>query len=390
MSTIDEDISAPSVIEELAPAPALPPPPVGLVFSGSGAEYFRIWAVNLTLTICTLGLYSAWAKVRRLRYFYQHTSLDGHAFDYTANPLSILFGRLLALGLLVLYYLAFQYSPHTGLAMVLALIAGLPYLLWQSNRFKARNTRFRGLEFGFEGSLVGAYKVYTPVIAITLAPAVGAAYLLDPKQQLWVGLISMGGLLLLPIFHALFRQYMQRGLRYGDGHFSFGASVWAFVKVWLWGVLVIFGLSFVAMFALLFLIGVGVGVAGKSSIAAILVPAVFGLLAGVASLSLFGGYFTARFQRLVWNATRVGELALQCQIKARELIGVQFLNTLLVVLTLGLYRPYAAISIARYRVQCVRALGVPSLETVAAGRQQSQRGAMGESAAEFFDMDVGL
>ena len=34
-------------------------------FTGSGSEYFRIWIVNLFLSIVTLGVYSAWAKVRR-------------------------------------------------------------------------------------------------------------------------------------------------------------------------------------------------------------------------------------------------------------------------------------------------------------------------------------
>ena len=34
-----------------------------LHFTGSGSEFFRIWITNLLLTICTLGLYSAWAKV---------------------------------------------------------------------------------------------------------------------------------------------------------------------------------------------------------------------------------------------------------------------------------------------------------------------------------------
>ena len=44
-----------------------------LEFRATGAEYFRIWIVNLLLTIITLGIYSAWAKVRRLRYFYGST-----------------------------------------------------------------------------------------------------------------------------------------------------------------------------------------------------------------------------------------------------------------------------------------------------------------------------
>src|SRR5437016_993839 len=42
--------------------------PQRFVFTGTGSEYFRIWVVNLLLTILTFGVFSAWAKVRRLQY----------------------------------------------------------------------------------------------------------------------------------------------------------------------------------------------------------------------------------------------------------------------------------------------------------------------------------
>ena len=54
-----------------------------LEFRGSGREYFRIWIVNLLLSILTLGIYSAWAKVRKKKYFYRNTLLDDHNFDTT-------------------------------------------------------------------------------------------------------------------------------------------------------------------------------------------------------------------------------------------------------------------------------------------------------------------
>jgi uncharacterized membrane protein YjgN (DUF898 family) len=44
-------------------------PPIPFQFTGTTGEYFRIWAVNLLLSIVTLGLYSPWAKVRHaIRY----------------------------------------------------------------------------------------------------------------------------------------------------------------------------------------------------------------------------------------------------------------------------------------------------------------------------------
>src|SRR5215471_19629889 len=85
-----------------APAPtARPPEP--LRFTGTGSGYFGIWIVNLLLTILTLGIYSAWAKVRRLQYFYRHTELAGSSFDFHGSPVRILIGRILALLLLFLY-----------------------------------------------------------------------------------------------------------------------------------------------------------------------------------------------------------------------------------------------------------------------------------------------
>ncbi|MGH8171895.1 MAG: DUF898 family protein, partial [Rhodanobacteraceae bacterium] len=95
--------------ELIAEAPAPPPLPLGLPaapgfrrtehpfeFSGDAKEYFRIWIVNLALSIVTLGIFSAWAKVRTQRYFYGNTRVAGVPFEYTAKPWPILKGRLIA------------------------------------------------------------------------------------------------------------------------------------------------------------------------------------------------------------------------------------------------------------------------------------------------------
>jgi uncharacterized membrane protein YjgN (DUF898 family) len=71
-------------------------------FAGSGWEFFKIWIVNQILSILTLGIYSAWAKVRTNRYFYGNTRLGGSGFEYHAKPITILKGRLIAVGLLLI------------------------------------------------------------------------------------------------------------------------------------------------------------------------------------------------------------------------------------------------------------------------------------------------
>ena len=80
-------------------------------FHGKAGEYFKIWIVNIALSILTLGIYSAWAKVRTRRYFYGNTSLDGSRFDYLADPLAILKGRMIVFAVILVYVVTVQYLP---------------------------------------------------------------------------------------------------------------------------------------------------------------------------------------------------------------------------------------------------------------------------------------
>ena len=72
-------------------------------FTGKTGEYFKIWIVNIFLTILTLGIYSAWAKVRKRRYFYGNTLLLNAPFEYLADPIKILKGRFIVFGCFVIY-----------------------------------------------------------------------------------------------------------------------------------------------------------------------------------------------------------------------------------------------------------------------------------------------
>jgi len=53
-------------------------------FRGEAKEYFKIWIVNIALTLITLGIYSAWAKVRNNKYIYGNTFLNGSNFEFNA------------------------------------------------------------------------------------------------------------------------------------------------------------------------------------------------------------------------------------------------------------------------------------------------------------------
>src|SRR6267154_1230750 len=124
-------------------------------FTADTGEYFRIWIVNLALSIVTLGIYSAWAKVRKRRYFYGHTRIDGEAFEYRANPLAILKGRLIAVAAIAVFYGVGYFAPLYQWLLWIPLLVGGPWLLVRSLAFNAYNTAYRNVRFRSENHRYG-------------------------------------------------------------------------------------------------------------------------------------------------------------------------------------------------------------------------------------------
>ena len=102
---------------------------LGFEFRGSAREWFGIWIVNLLLSIVTLGIYSAWAKVRTKRYFNGNTKLAGHSFDYHANPVAILKGRIIVVVVLVVLNLLSQINPLLAIGVLVFYAIALPWVI---------------------------------------------------------------------------------------------------------------------------------------------------------------------------------------------------------------------------------------------------------------------
>ena len=138
-------------------------------FHGRAGEFFGIWIVNLVLTVLTLGIYSAWAKVRTQRYFYSNTRLAGAPFDYLADPITILKGRLIAYAVLIVLVVSLKLQLlWVVVPLYLAILVLFPWLIQLSLRFRARYSAWRGLRFRFDGTIKDAYTAYMwlPILAI--------------------------------------------------------------------------------------------------------------------------------------------------------------------------------------------------------------------------------
>ncbi|MDE2429524.1 MAG: DUF898 domain-containing protein, partial [Burkholderiales bacterium] len=324
------------------------------IFTGSGQEYFRIWIINLCLTIATLGIYSAWAKVRRLQYFDRNTQLDGAVFNFHGDPVSILRGRVIAVVLLFGYDYLFGLSRVLSVTVVVALILLLPMMLRSALRFRLRNTSYRGLRFDFSGSVTGAYLTYLPVIILFLAP--GIVGMLFPRKPLWVvGTVCL--YLFWPFLYARIKIYQHENFSYG----KLRSHCWLSVLDFFWPYFV------ASLFILALVILVAVFAGGVIALLSHLQPGpVKEVLSGTAwisaliyLISVVSGYtaylicgpaLQTTIWNKVWSHTYVPGVRLTCNLPLRPYLRLQAKNLILTLLTLGLYRPFAVVSAYQFRL----------------------------------------
>lgn len=339
-----------------------PPAPLRLSFTGSGSEYFRIWIVNALLTVVTLGIYSAWAKVRTLQYFYRNTRLDDAAFDYHGKPGAILKGRAIVLVLAMVVQFSGAVSPVLPLVFALVFGAVWPYLLVRSLRFRMANSSYRGLRFAFTGGDKEAYKVFL----------------------LWpiLSMLTLG--LLAPLAHQRFKHYQHNHTRFGTAPFAFDAKSGDFYGVYLRTGMVT--ALFMIVGALLSAIAIPAGADTKGGVALV----VGGTLAFTYfGIMLTGPYFTAKLQNLVWSHTTLAPHRFESRVGAGRMIFITVTNWIAIALTCGLFLPFAKVRSTRYRVESVTMFAAGPLDAFVAGEAE-QVGALGDAAVDWYDIDIAL
>lgn len=354
-----------------APAPPVPadePRQLSLRFTGSAAEYFRIWIVNVCLTLLTLGIFSAWAKVRKKRYFYSHTELDGTPFQYLAQPLPILKGRLIAAVLFGLWYVGTHYVlALLPVVLVLALVLA-PWVLVRSAAFNARYSAFRNMTFAFNGSYASAAKVlYGWALVGFLTFGIGFAWWQQRLKQYLIGRIGYGG---------------ETGEFSASGLQFLGTYVRAFL---------LFGAAFAGLAVLFGFSIAGLGAAaGPEAMMESMLPWLIGFIVALYALyAAMYAYIQARLTNLTWNHTQLGPVTFESSLPARGLLALYVTNALAILASAGLLIPWAVVRTARYRIEHLAVTAEGDLATFQGSEATSVRAA-GAEVGEFFDFDFSL
>ncbi len=366
-------------------------------FTGTGSEYFRIWITNLLLIVLTLGLYTPWAKARRMRYFWGNTLVDGDALGFHGDPKQMFKGWALICPLFFIYSFASDFSILAGIVAFAVLAAIWPALMRSSMCFRMGNTSWRGLRMRFSGSLRDAYRVYMPLLLMLVPFAVLALWQQDTlakKPQLFF-ILPLAVLVITPWISQRIKYYQHQHYALGPLQTEFWARVASFYGLFIKPIIFILGISIVPVLAgLVFVFGLPTTFTGFSAkplppIVMIALSIIFFLFLQVLFFGV-GPWITARTQNLVWNNTKNSQIRFVSALSFRSMLWLTVKNAVLIMLTLGLYWPFAKIAVTRLRLEAVHIRSRTRLDALLASAHKRPNEAMGDAAGDFFGLDVGL
>jgi uncharacterized membrane protein YjgN (DUF898 family) len=373
-------------------------------FSGAGGEYFRIWIVNLLLILVTFGIYYPWAKVRKLKYFYNNTRIDDHALEFHGEPKKMLRGTLIAGVLFSMYSVAADFSATAGVIALALLIAIAPVLFQASMRFRLANSSWRGMRMRFTAQgYREAYACVALPMVLVLLPGVLIGLLADgdPKSKAAAGnalATTVGAMFLLlaivlPYFFWRIKRFQHNHYAWGPLKTEYRSQVVETYKVFGMTLLVVLLIAAVFIAVMFGMLPSQIGSTRSwSRNLGVLLSLFFPLfiLFVVLINILPRAYFTAKMQNLLWSRTGNNHFRFKSELGVGKFIGLQFKNYLLILITLGLYWPFAVIATQRMKLEAISLKTRVALDKLSDAARARENDAAGDMAADIFGFDVGM
>lgn len=334
-------------------------------FQGKTDEFFKIWIVNILLSIVTLGIYSAWAKVRTRQYFYSNTLLMNAPFDYLADPIKILKGRLLVFAVVVVYAVTATLFPGAEAVFFLIFIPLFPWIIIKALKFNFYNSAYRNIRFHFNGEYLNALWIFVG-LPIMMIFSLGLAY---------------------PYFTKARKQFIVNNSAYGTTPFEMSAATGQFYGI--------YGKAFLALVATLMLTTGSIinapiwqSVQLQNNLVDPFMPFLTILLLYPIFLLIYGYVYT-RITNLVINHTSLHTVHFESNLETAKLCWLYFSNALAILVSFGLLIPWAMIRTARYRITCLSLTASAELDSFIAAEAE-RADAIGEEIGDFLDIDIGL
>ncbi len=328
-------------------------------FQGASIDYFLMWIGVVFLNIITLGLYSPWGTVRLKKYFYSQAGVGSLSFSFLGDPIAILKGRLLLVGVFIAVMVLSSVAPTLyGVVLVLAYLVGLPWLLPRAMRYSARTTALSNVPFAFTGTSGGAFLAY-------VLGTIGSF------STLWMA---------APICSRYALCYRYNNLEWGGKRLGVSVSLGQLYRAL--GTAVATGVITSVVVAGLF--WAAAKDLGDSQVALSFLPLVV----------LYFGFFPAAIAyrtlqlRLVLASLVVeGTGRLRCTLSAGRAVSVACSNALVIALTLGLATPWARVRWMKVLAASLVFESLPGKLTVRSPQDQLPTTATDELAEAVFSVE---
>jgi uncharacterized membrane protein YjgN (DUF898 family) len=187
-----------------------------------------------------------------------------------------------------------------------------------------------------------------------------------------------------PLIHGAMKAYQHRHLVYGDQPASFPLSAFRLARPYL-----AIGLAGVGV---LIVAGIVLAVFFKDARPDNMANGVIAVLFTVALVYLFyllgGPLMQVKINNLAWSATSFPGMQITCAMQVRGYLGLQTVNVILTLLTLGLYRPFAAVRTWRYRVAHLHIEAPAGFEAATLAASPRRVAAAGDGVADFIGVDL--
>jgi len=359
-----------------------------IIFTGNGWEYFKIYFVNIMLSILSLGIYSAWAKIRNKRYFYGHTSFAGSSFEYHARPLQILKGRAIVVIALILYQVIIGFSPLLAPILSLLLLFAIPFVIMRATKFNMQYSSYRQIRFNFFGKYpyIFLYFIVLPILSIL---TLGLAYPYAIYKQ---------------------KQYLSNKTSYGESPFKFFGKSKEFFFTYF--IAIFFLISLYALilnaFNLIdaqsikaFMTGFKEGIQtsldnnSSSLFADEQSENVQGLLIALGfytffifNILLFSAFVNTRLTNYLFNNLRLEGMSFSSHISFFKLFLIYLTNLIFIILTLGFFIPWAKVRSVSYKLSCM-AIFSDQIDSFISDNE-TKANVLGEEFSDFLDIDIGF
>ncbi len=276
-------------------------------------------------------------------------------------------GRIIAFVIYVGAVMSSHLSPIVSVVLSISILFFLPWIIVSSLRFNARHSSYRNISFRFSGTIVGALTTFIgwPIL----------------------GILSLG--VLFPFVWKKQAEYVTNNHSYGGESFVFDVHVKEYYKM----LLILIGATVVFFVALAVLVGgtaalttLSSGGGFDPSVLLAMIPMIIGYIAFYFAL---GAYVVVTMANIHWNNTKLQSHQFESNWSVMSYLGLIVVNTIGILVTLGLFIPFAKVRAAAYKANHTALVVQGNLDSFIAQNLENSS-AVGEGVHDIFDIDISL